>query len=599
MLKNTHSEQVTCLMIGAFLVCGMLCTVPSYGHTDGYFNVMSYGAAGTGDVDDSGAILDAIAAADSVASFPDPLSMPVLYFPPNYEFLIKEPIVVPVGISIEQHSPIKWDYIGDYPYDYPCLTIGESGEDNPLVSLQGLEVVIVKSAGIDWTQTGPNESDIGILLINPTGADIGIQWVRGFNVGVRIIGDGSGAAYNTIKLGKFSDNKVGLDLTTQNQVEEQISHNGYTNENLFIGGRFSTSSSMPDSTRVGVRMTTQVADPKSANHPNNNVFLKPSFELGRGNGIRIPILIEHGNRNSFINYRSEGNSTGPQIKNASSVNFFEAGYDGGYGIADGSIYAGNVHIKSKTKFLAYDSHLLASYNLFEQINQPHASFTQFLRMSILDGTTERQAYITSSGIKPNSDGYIEIDDDHAVGIEIDTRCVKQFVLVKADIDPNDIDSRYIVRPYDENGDYFAEDDGWVMATAGNKVVWEHVGEPMDFSNAYFSRNVNGQWVIRVREEVKKIWVGVAGHPNSTGKVVSFTVYTSLKDGCTGATVSSGCGHANDVRHSDAEPDDDFGRIGDIVWYTGTATQNDYVKLGWRKINPLNEWREIWAHMDNP
>ena len=263
-----------------------------------YTSVMKYGATGDGVTDDTDAINAAIAAIGTDET---------LFFPAG-TYNVDDTITIDKSINVQMDGTLSYTGAGNVP----CLSIGASGSK---IESRKLILRVSRASDSDWT----DEASVGIKLINCNQCDINIVSVTGFTIGAQCIGDAQGWAYNTAFIGILYRNKIALDLTNKSV--------GWCNENLFLGGRFAQSSSNhPTLDRYGVRITSQ--DGTYLNN-NNNVFIKPSFELAAfaTSGEAVPILIEHGSYNTLFKIRNEGNSTPTmRVQNASSYNMVDAGY---------------------------------------------------------------------------------------------------------------------------------------------------------------------------------------------------------------------------------------------------------------------------------
>src|SRR5690606_17627068 len=119
-------------------------------------------------------------------------------------------------------------------------------------------------------------------------------------------------------------NRIGMRLN--------VEAGGWINENLFLGGSFSTHLIFPGVSRYGIVTVNQ--NDAGVGLLNANVFLKPCFELGQSAsspGESIPILVDNGSENSFLECRSEGNNhifirtTGASRFNTATISYAPRG----------------------------------------------------------------------------------------------------------------------------------------------------------------------------------------------------------------------------------------------------------------------------------
>lgn len=90
-----------------------------------------------------------------------------------------------------------------------ALTIGDGGTArNARKLVTGLAVT--RAAQADWL----NDGDIGVVLRNLDASLVEIREIANFTIGLRTLGDGRGFEDTTLILGRFVNNRIGLDVHT-------------------------------------------------------------------------------------------------------------------------------------------------------------------------------------------------------------------------------------------------------------------------------------------------------------------------------------------------------------------------------------------------
>ena len=238
-------------------------------------NVKDYGALGNGSNDD----IEAIEKAYNIAREMNAC----LYFPDG-SYYISRTLDMPEAVDLTMEGNIY--YIG-------AGTAVRSG--SAATSTDGV-IQNWKIHGLNPLNTG----SVGLELVNYNGCFIDINICSNFETGIIFHGNTKGFNNNIIRFGLCSYN--------QKHVVLYSTGSGWCNENLFIGGRFGTSSS------AGYQATAITIDSASGYYNNANVFLKPNVERS-ATGIDI----KYGSNNDFENVRMEA-VTDPVIISNDSVN---------------------------------------------------------------------------------------------------------------------------------------------------------------------------------------------------------------------------------------------------------------------------------------
>lgn len=282
--------------------------------TDGLINVKWFGASAAPNNDSTEAIQGAVNLALSlsvVSSYGT--NWGVLIPKENYGsqgYNITDTIHVPGNIDFLMEGRCR--YIGDQ--DRVAVEIGEPGVNNRGCTYK-LNVAALRTS--DWA----NPNFVGVRLINCDQCRIEVELIDGFYKGLECMGDGQGFAYNQTHIKIINSNKYGIYL------DYNFDTNGWCNENIFYGGRFSTTSGFNQGQgRVGIRVT-----------GDDNRFVFPSFELDRGTSNpeqSQAAIFEDAYNCQILGCRNEGNSNTAQnpsgysfeMRGASKENYVEVAY---------------------------------------------------------------------------------------------------------------------------------------------------------------------------------------------------------------------------------------------------------------------------------
>lgn len=373
----------------------------------GEINVKWFGAVGNNVTIDNAAINAAIAFANSIKSA---TLIPIVYFPYATGYATNATITVPSGISVIMDGQIT--YTG--AADVTALSIGTASIANKDVTLK---LSVERSTLSNWL----SESNIGIKLINTSESEVAIFKASRFTLGVQLLGDGTGVVYNNISLYSLVGNKIGVDCHAIN--------NGWCNENNIFGGRFTVSTGQNNGlSRYGVRIRTL-----APTYQNNNVFIKPSFELSDTNaapGEALPILIEQGTQNSFEFIRTENNSqTLARITNDSTENRFLVGFGSQLtNIDDQSNFPAYELEINRRVTLDRDGQTLAVMSNIHKKACYYDGGTSVNVASMFTGTSANaNVNKSNSNLVINTD-YLEIPAARCIGVFVDTRTVKSLLI---------------------------------------------------------------------------------------------------------------------------------------------------------------------------
>jgi hypothetical protein len=269
------------------------------------FNVLAFGATGDGSTDDLTAISRATNAAAIVRGS-------VLLFPATAggAYSVSGTVTIPLGVSAVMEQPVSYSGVAVTP----IIVSGSTGTVNSKVHLR----LGARRATRDWTDDGI----VAVKLVNLQHARAEIFEARDATIGVLARSDGQGFAYNDISLGELINNKNALVLESAGTSPTT----GYVNENTWRNGNFVVDSNVNTTTsRYGAIIRS--ADGNYVLN-NNNVFIKPSFQLKvpTGGAESVGVVINHGLLNHFRDARFESNGSVARFANASARNHIQTGY---------------------------------------------------------------------------------------------------------------------------------------------------------------------------------------------------------------------------------------------------------------------------------
>lgn len=208
------------------------------------YSVRMAGATGDGETPDGTAVqaaADAAKAADGT-----------LHFPPG-TYVTTTTTTVHSSVSADPAAVIS------YTGDGVALQLGDGVS---ILTNKRFVLPKVLQAGysLGWRVGG---TDVGVKCVNLYQCQLWPTKIENFNFGLLLYGDdlaSDGCSYNTVYVGHLLNNKVNLKLDAEDT-------NGFVNENIFIGGRFSHSSSETTPT-TGAR---HILIDAITGHPANNI----------------------------------------------------------------------------------------------------------------------------------------------------------------------------------------------------------------------------------------------------------------------------------------------------------------------------------------
>ncbi|MDT8974871.1 hypothetical protein RQP50_01275 [Paenibacillus sp. chi10] len=500
-----------------------------------------------------------------------------VYFPPGKGAVVSQAITVPSGVRLIMDAPLI--YKGDNTQ--PCLLIGNAIESTTMMDYK----LNVRNAQVsDWS----NEGNIGIILTNFISCNIDIVGIDGFTIGLQAKGNSKGFSFNKLTLGQIMNNKIALDLSAV--------RSGWVNENLFENGRFGCWSQVnTNASRYGIRI---VSPDNSYFYNNNNVFIKPSFELGQsyltGNAEAVPLLIYHGEQNKFQDMRNEDNNTTfVRVFNSSSNNVFNVGYGelNGSNIDDRSRYPVSVYSSRKSKLINTKGNMIFLSGSLNKI-ACYYNGNSLVNIPRVNVATSRTSTVLKSGAMTLANEYVELIQP-AIGVFINTSKAKRFIVQKDTI--TGYGGRVIVICYDANGNILGstiQNEATVKGSSNAEPYFNTTAPGGGAIGGYITgSDSNKDFYFRVHSDVTMIRVLLSGGTQPL-RIKSFCIYSI---DCT-AAVWSGYEEIIPGVNLGTQPPTagqwDKGRmiLNDNLSLLGTEGSK-YVVEGWQCILAPNQWIE--------
>lgn len=345
----------------------------------------------------------------------------------------------------------------------------------------------ISNAGNDWVFDDINM--VGVLLKNISRSTIRAS-AYNCGVGVRLLQTVGGCVFNVVTLFGLYNNVIGLDLFADGGA--------WVNDNLFFNGNFQI-----DSEYSAVQNKTICIRLSGKNHePNNNVFIKPSFETGG-----LPVYVVNGSYNRTISARMENGEFHTIAKvDAGRYNIFDCGYavlaPAIIGDAAGRSYVSTPTINAFSSFRREFRWEFDASKVFST-NSPVTNFAD--NADVVDNSGNL-ASPTTRVVSTNETGLIS--ENCLIGRLFDCSMVKKFAVMV----PTDSTTTW-VRFYDAN-----------KSPLGNTVTPERGVWTASF-NAFWiasTTSVDSYWFdIIAPEEAKYVFIGL----NSA--VREFEVYSSI------------------------------------------------------------------------
>ena len=441
-----------------------------------------YGAVGDGVTDDTLAIKAAVSAAQAankgIASRAK-------------TYLVSDTIIIDTTVIplVDICGTIKGAFINK-----PVVIIGNDTKKTDgatitcnAVGTAGFGGYPISNAGNDWVFNDINM--VGVLLKNISRSTIRAS-ASNCGVGVRLLQTVGGCVFNVVTLFLLHNCVIGLDLLADGDA--------WVNDNLFFNGNFQIDSeySAVKNKTICIRLSGK------NNQPNNNVFIKPSFETGG-----LPVYVVNGGYNRTISARMENGEFHTIAKvDAGSYNIFDCGYDGIapaiIGAAAGMSYTSTPAINAFSSFRSEFRWEFDANKVFATTS-PVANFAG--NADVVDNSgslaspTTRVVDTTETSLK---------SQDCMIGRLFDCSIVKKFA-VRVSTDA----TTTFVRFYDAN-----------KSPMGNTVTPEK-GEWLPSYNAFWigSTSSPGSFVYNIiaPEEAKYVFIGL------NGSVREFEVYSSI------------------------------------------------------------------------
>jgi hypothetical protein len=356
------------------------------------------------------------------------------------------------------------------PAGQAALTIGDGGTArNANKILTGL--CVLRATQSDWS----DEGDIGIVLRNLDASLVEIREVTGFTIGLRTLGDGRGFEDTTLLLGRFVNNRIGLDVRA-------ATAQAWNTSIRYYGGHFAVGSTLhPDKDRFGIRLS---AAPGAYVAHNRHVFDAPNFELNAANKpaiVGIPFLCEVNSRSVIARAMRMEGCTGPAARHTAGAqdHLYEVAWASqGYQVdiqhtETATRLGGTVRaMHQATPHREALREVAAVPNLRAAAFRWNASETGFEKLACLStnvsGTPTHLPHFAFPGLDsyPLTGRGVMLTGGRGLGFVVDARSCKDFALsVDAD------SPRLIVMCFDWDMKLLTDAAGQVVLASGGSIAW--------------------------------------------------------------------------------------------------------------------------------
>lgn len=345
----------------------------------------------------------------------------------------------------------------------------------------------ISNAGNDWVFD--DITMVGVLLKNISRSTIRAS-ASNCGVGVRLLQTVGGCVFNVVTLFQLHNCVIGLDLLADGEA--------WVNDNLFFNGNFQIDSaySPVNSKTICIRLSGK------NNYPNNNVFIKPSFETGG-----LPVYVVKGAYNRTISARMENGEFHTIAKvDAGNYNIFDCGYaslaPAIIGAAAGMSY---VSIPAVNAFSSFRREFRWEFDA-SKVFATASPVTNFADNADVVDNSGSLASPTTRVVNTNETSLVS--SNCLIGRLFDCSIVKKFAVRV----PTDITTT-LVRFYDAN-----------KSPLGNTVTPEKGEWVPDYNAFHISSTTSTDGfghIVLAPEEAKYVFIGL------NGRVREFEVYSSI------------------------------------------------------------------------
>ena len=402
--------------------------------------------------------------------------------------------------------------IGYFNSDFK--TAVQYGDENTHTRGTTLKFNVRRNVISDWS----DENSIGVKLINVMESNIDIERIYGFTIGFQGIGISDGFCYNNTVIKTLLDNKIHIDVTSD--------LSGWSNENVFIGGRFANRSTInPEKSRYGVRITS-----RDEYYQNANLFIKPSFEMNHKvlpeGQEALPVLVEYGNFSKFEFCRNEGNGKiFARHKNKSNMNTYSTSI--GTCVVDNSesserlFLAEDVSdfIKSKSKPI-FNSGFLPSKAYLYKGSDNVTVLNNSLFKGYQDTGDERMFF----NYIAKTDEYLEFTSTNGIGRKVKLGKSKRLLIKRSCVSQHH--GRIVLKIFDINGQSIIDTTKQrIFADYNTKLLYTN-----NFGRAFTTQSdVENDLSFTFSDDVDSVNIILAGGTNPL-RIKSYDIYSFDGDG---------------------------------------------------------------------